>query len=223
MRKRILFIILCIVTFLFGYGLIFAAGTDQFVQLESLSVGAVLPDTITSLGQKQTLSLVHKDVYTFDSSLYSNPHVIYVENGTISFIQLTIPAEKQDEYNKQYNSYPTSERVVLPKTKSEILVGFPSRGIAYIINGYAGSVIRFQKFPVKSVADFTNQEGRNFRPIVTISPNTPTPSTVVKVSKNFSLFTQVYTPIFGVVSFLVLVILGVIFWRTRKNRMHTSK
>lgn len=151
-----------------------SAASDIFTQLEGLKIGELLPDTIINSNIKVT----QKDgesIYSFKSSLYSNPHIIKTQNDTISYIQMTIPLDKQEYYTKMFIAKPSQEAVSLGKARSELLYAYPEEGIAFIVNGYTKQVIRIQKFSSKTSKDFINNEGKNYQP-VPYAPTTKKPT-----------------------------------------------
>lgn len=135
---------------------------ENFASLEKVKIGDQISTDMLSLGEKTTGT--EKDIYTFESERYSHPHVVYISQSKVSFIQLTIPTDSREMYKNMFQSLGSPEER-LPKTKSEILIGFPSKGLAFILNGYSGNIERVQKFPVKTADQFRQQEGKNFEPI----------------------------------------------------------
>jgi len=107
-------------------------------------------------------------------------------------------------------------QVFLPKVKSELMYGYPDAGIAYIANGYAGEVIRIQKFLPKDHLEFQNQEGSNFVPITVLSP------TPRKIAEGNELFSESnYSMLVYAAIGLSIIVVTLIIWlgfSLRKNR-----
>lgn len=145
---------------------------DDFFYVQSLNIGQEISPITLQIQNGSVFS--EKDpadpiiYFTFPSADYSHPHLVYLYDGKISFIQMAIPISEQELYRNTLEEMGEPE-IILPKVKSEIMLGYPGKGMAFIYNGYNSQIMRVQKFPVKTAQEFATQEGKNFHP-VTVSP-----------------------------------------------------
>jgi hypothetical protein len=148
---------------------------DAYANLASLKIGNMPPSSLLKQGQLVSAPNTAPIIYSFTSSVYANPHLLYLENKQISFLQLTLPTSSQAKFTQQLLNTSTTGMVDLPKNNSEMMYAFPSQGIAYIADGYRGKVIRIQYFLPKTAADFVKTEGKNFSPQVDLPQLTSQP------------------------------------------------
>jgi hypothetical protein len=141
-----------------------AAG-DVFEKLENLNLNDNVSKQILQLGQKSQIQTQKSELYSFPSEKFSLPHFLEVKDNKITFIQLTIPAKQEIKYHQIYDTYPATDRIILTKTKAEILIGIPKKGVGFVLNGYENKIIILKKFPPKSVDEFLIQEGLNYQPV----------------------------------------------------------
>lgn len=138
-----------------------------------------------SIGQKPSLELLDQAsdkgmnddgaFYVYESSRYSMPHVIRLDDeGKIIFQELTIPSALLAEYKNTYQELGPPE-TFSDKTRSESLAGFPSKGVGYIIDGYLGGPIRYQRFPPKETNDFLSTNAKNYQPVDERTPASAAP------------------------------------------------
>jgi len=151
------------------------AVTDYFQELQKIEPLSNVSSDLLQKGKEEPSTDLNKKIYTFTSEDYSHPHILHITDNKVIFIQLTIPLSEKEKYKEDLNNAGKPE-LILPKARSEILVSFPSKGIAYIIEGYVGSVLRVQKFPQKESSEFIKSEGRNFE-FVPYNPKTASIST----------------------------------------------
>lgn len=193
----------------------FAQG-DLFDRLRDLKIGDPIPADLVESKE----SLNHDggiEIYAFASEQYSHPHLVYVENSAVIFVQLTLPYTLQEEYAAQVLSMGEPE-TTLPKTRSEIMLGYPSRGLAFVVDDYAKTVLRMQKFPVKTAQEFVRFEGRNFQPVPFVQP------TVVATSSASPPLSQIRPPLnpaiislLGAGTILILAILITIKFSKKRS------
>lgn len=130
--------------------------------LSEVEVGAILEDTIA---QQADLHIPHSSdenlsIHLFESTDYSSPHFIYVDlHNKVTFLQLRIP----NNYPDMYENYSSEvEPVVTYKTQTEVLVGYPLEGIAFVRNDQTNKTEKIQKFPPKAAENFQAENAKNY-------------------------------------------------------------
>lgn len=225
MTNKIILFIVSLLLFTSTQVVYSAFSDENFASLEKIKNGDQISADILSLGEKTTGT--EKDIYTFESERYSHPHIVYLSQNKAIFIQLTIPTASQEKYKKIFQSLGSPEEQ-LPKTKSEILIGFPSKGLAFILNGYSGNIERVQKFPIKTADQFKQQEGKNFEPVdisklLPVSSPQPALPTLTSTAKFYRWLERI--PSWGLLTIFLLSTagsLGLLLWLFRILRAKNS-
>lgn len=233
--KRIIWTLLIVCILHFSLCSVNAA-TDVFPGLDALSYGSPVSQAIFAVGESHgTIAWDGQtvNVYTFPSGLYSNPHVLYESGGTVVFLQLTLPEEGVKTYADELTGYGTTGQIQLPKTKSEILLGYPEKGMAFVVNGYTNAILRVMKFRPKDEASFREIEGRNFKPVpyptekpanqTLPPPAQPGGETVADTSGQRPIPSGLYGSLLALGIIVVLLILLFIIRRKRRGRVYRPK
>jgi hypothetical protein len=109
-----------------------------------------------------TTPMEQETAYAYPSVSYSDPHVVRTDRaGKIVFIQLTIGPNKLLYYETQLKllGKPT---LISTETRSQILVAYPEKGEAYIIDGYSNKPIMVQYFPSTTPEELKTHQAKRY-------------------------------------------------------------
>jgi hypothetical protein len=142
---------------------VYAQEDDVFGRLEAIPFNEAMPEELINKAA-EVVKGKDRTAYAFDSGIYSHPHIVHVQDNQVVFVQLTLIADKAEEYRLKMEAMGEPEYRQY-KTQSEILMAFPSQGLAFIVNGRSGQIERFQRFPVKTVPEYAALEGAGYVPV----------------------------------------------------------
>lgn len=204
-----------------------SANDSLFMFLENLNIGSNVSSEILEQG----MLLENSDSfqkYAFESSWYSAPHILEIQNSTLTYLEIKIPPESVSEYRNLLSSLGEPE-INKAKAESLRLVAFPSKGMGFIINDHSENDIRFIKFPKKALEDFEKEEGAGFTPVErTVDLETPKEGPTLRelemrqnekitLKKQISsFFTSVYFVWGGIGIILLTIFGGIIVFRRRR-------
>lgn len=201
--------------------------TDYYFDLKDVKVGSIVGEEIISVGSLDStkdIDGVTVAIYSFTSSKYSNPHIVYlnVQTHEVLFIQLTVAASDNSFYRDLQNSFGASE-VTLHKTRSETLESYPTKGTAFVVDEFSHTVSRVMKFQPTNVEEFKAKEGKNFKPdpnsretqVVALFKTSPEPISSSSLSTTNRNLIFLSITIALCLIFIVLLFIFVIFKRRR--------
>jgi hypothetical protein len=149
-----------------------AAGTSVLVtadateeKLDALTPGTTnVTDIRSSVGTPlQTLQQTDKTIYTFKSSDASRPHLVYVQNGVVTFVQIVLGKTENistEMITAKYGS-PEEKSFSTHSTNSPVY-SYPSLGLSFIIDGSTNKVQMIQKFVPTTTSGFNSTVGKDF-------------------------------------------------------------
>jgi hypothetical protein len=208
--------------FVFFFQQTVEASAVDFGVLENLTIGNIVPDDIIALGHLETKPEELPKIYTIESGEYAHPHIIYVDQDKkATYIQLTVPFALEQKYQDLMQSFikdpkKAKEQVDLDKTRSEIMVGYPSEGIGFIVNGYNNKVLRVTKYPSKTKQDFVQEEGKMYVPDG-YDATASTQAEVEMIPKNPD-FDIVAIFKYSILAVLVIICIAIIFIFRKRNQ-----
>ena len=136
---------------------VLAADSDNFELLNSkLEINGQLPPEIQNLANRSERISDSLEAFGFESSIFSIPHVVRVESGSIVYIALTIPPEEQVKYFELMKSLGQAE-ILIDFSDTRKVVGYPAQGLAFILTTIDGYPVQMIKMPPQSVDAFAAQ------------------------------------------------------------------
>ncbi|MEK7166490.1 MAG: hypothetical protein AAB874_06815 [Patescibacteria group bacterium] len=219
-KNLILFLLLSIFVYPKFQVPIYAQTQDAYFNLEPLQVGDTLSDELKGLGKLEPswgTTDPEQIIYSFTSSVYSNPHVVRLKMGKIIYIQLTIPAADLSRHSEELQKMGEPE-LKLNKVETEVLWSYPTLGKAYVLSGDNGQIMRVQKFVPKDVDAFIQNEGRNFQPVKNVREEMQVSGVPEKVTGP-NLLNQLNPKYltFGIIFIIISCTLIIWLWKFRQR------
>lgn len=198
-----------------------AAVADGFEYLDRLVIGSTVPPEIIEQATKEPNrdpQNQNRQVYTVPSSQYSHPHILHLEDGKLVFLQLSVPRSKQSVLVEQFKSLGKAP-VEMKKSETEYYYGYPEQGMAFVVTGATRTIVRVQKFPVKSEDRFKKEEAKYYKPVnmdrLIVQSNPPW---YQKIWNNIQL--RIIVLVAGSVVSIGSIVL--IRWMVKRHRRHVE-
>jgi hypothetical protein len=168
---------------------------------------------------------VDKIIYTFPSTDSSRPHIVHVENGLITFIQIVVDETRpysQEDVLTQYGE--PEEKSFSTHSYDSPVYSYPQKGLSFVFDGKTNQTILIQKYVPTTKEVFNETVGKDFT-TQQYGDVFPTPTTTVENSLgkpgNQPITTQKNISLYIVTAFVSLVIFTIcilIFLKIKKRR-----
>ncbi len=207
MKTKLIFVL--IIFFVFINNKIYAQEKDRFYELESIFIDETIDLSFLKTGKKVDSNITldaNTDLYIFPSESFEHPQQIQVAGNKVIYISLYIPVTKKDSYNNLFKSLGSPE-ITQKKAETEILFGFPSKGVAFVSQD-GKTVQQIIKFPIKTTTNFEKSEGKNYQPVQQVQQLTQKPTNTFDFSFKNPIILDSAIVIFLLicVGFVVLII-----------------
>lgn len=162
--RSILYLIIIFILFVFMVKPTPIRASDSiFHMLDSYSIGDLIEDRVISMGVNEGVQEDGSIILKFQSTISYFPHRIIVKDNRLSYVELIIPPNEVELYQEwlRVMGQPETKQERINDIGKEILVGFPSQGIAYITNE-KWEVIAIRRFEPTSIPIFISRNERGY-------------------------------------------------------------
>ena len=154
------------------FSIVYAADASPLATPNSIEtkLGILIPGTTNAedLGSivgppTETIQQDGKTILTYASTDISRSHLVYIQNGVVTFVQIVLEKNHQLNLTDITNQYGTpEEKSYSTHSPNAPVYSYPSRGISFLIDGNTNQVFMIQKYIPTTITQFNETFGKNF-------------------------------------------------------------
>lgn len=135
------------------------------------TLGALIPGTTNIKGLESTMGLPLETIQQFDKTIFtyastdkSRPHLVYVKDGIVTFVQIVPEKNYKLTLTDIVNRYGAFEdKSYSTHGHNTLVYSYPSQGISFHLDGNTEQAFMIQKYIPSTKEEFKETVGKNFK------------------------------------------------------------